>query len=144
MGQTTKTKFELFTLGPRVSTGVPRVTVGRQGVLVFNKKFLDEFGKLVQGRNMAFLFDAENQLIGLKVVNTKATYTRPIRTLKDNNGNLKGLQVSARAFFIHYKIPYDKSYSLPIVAQKAEDDPKAIAFFVVDLKAREDKEKGEQ
>lgn len=114
--------FEEFKKSKYHSSKGNFITITKTGILNVSveayEKFLKDF-ECVQ-----FLFDKENNLIGIKPMEEKHPDYYNIRVMDRGVGS-KGISISALSFLKHYKIDYSKKKKLE---PKLQDD-----LIVLDL-----------
>ena len=91
-----------------------RISILKQGTIGINSECCRKFFK--NYKHIIFLFDRENNKLGIKPTNEPASNTYSIRLSRDG----KLASVSAMAFLKYYNIPHKESKSYPCEWNESE------------------------
>ncbi|MDD5584815.1 MAG: hypothetical protein PHV55_07155 [Candidatus Omnitrophica bacterium] len=106
--------FEEFTLKRRPVRDTPMISILKQGTIGINSVAYDQYFR--KYKYVIFLFDRQNNKIGIKLTNDAGSNTYNIRVSR--GGRLAN--ISALAFLKYYEIPHveSKAYTCDLNAKE--------------------------
>jgi hypothetical protein len=122
-----KNQFETFIRPKERMARGKRVSITKGGFIIFYKDLTNYIAQA--GKSVVFYYDHGNKVIGLEIAKKKNPNAYKVSPVKPG----KISQVSARAFFRHYSILHEKSFSLD-----AEVDNET-GYILIDLKKKENR-----